>query len=116
MGLLRYPGAPDFKYDDQTIANLQQIIVIQQQMGQGFWLQRQGVDHAAEVMGQDAIWISPEQPIYIEFDTLDTVRPQKHVVEQWRMALTVEGAQAIIIRPPDAIMRVVRDEWNRSRE
>lgn len=113
MGTLRYPGAPDFTYDDQTLANLQQIVVIQQRMGQGFWLHRQGTDHAMKALGHDAIWISPDQPIYIEFDSLDAPAPQKNIVGQWETLLTVEGATGIVIHPPDAIMRILRDQWDR---
>lgn len=111
MGTLRYPGAPDFTYEDQTISNLMQIIRIQQEMGQGFWLVRRGTD--LKLMGHDAIWINPETTIYAEFDTLDAPTPQKTVVEEWRMALVVHGADRITLSPPETVMRVVRDEWER---
>lgn len=113
MGTLRYPGAPDFTYGDQTLANLQQIITIQQKMGQGFWLERQGMDEGG-LMGHDAVWISPEQPIYIEFDGLDQVAPEASVVEHWRMLLVVEGSDRLVIHPPPEVMEIVRHEWERN--
>ncbi|WP_454113495.1 hypothetical protein [Microbacterium maritypicum] len=111
MGTLRYPGAPDFTYEDQTISNLMQIIRIQQEMGQGFWLVRRGAD--LNLMGHDAIWINPQTTIYAEFDALDAPLPQKATVDEWLMALTVHGAERIVISPPEAVLRVVRDEWER---
>lgn len=97
MGTLRYSGAPDLVYDDQVLANIQQIIAIQQKMGQGFWIERQGMDD--KTIGHDAIWIDPSMHIYIEFDSIDQIAPQNSVIEEWRMTLTVLGGDRLVLHP-----------------
>lgn len=97
MGTLKYPGAPDFTYSDQILANIQAIIAVQQKMGQGFWLERRGMDD--KLVGHDAVWIDPSMPIYIEFDSLDDVVAEKIVLDEWKMLLTIGGADRLVFKP-----------------
>lgn len=108
MGVMKYPGAPDFTYADQVLVNLQAIIAIQQRMGQGFWFERQGGDE--RIIGHDAVWIDPSMPIYIEFDSIDQLVAQKEVVDEWTMFLTVEGSDRLVFRPPNDALELIKDE------
>lgn len=112
MGILKYPGAPDLSYSDQVLANIQAIIAIQQRMGQGFWIERQGMDD--KTVGHDAIWIDPSMHIYIEFDSIDQTAPEKHIIDEWNMLLTVHGGDRLAFHPDtdtlDKIKTYLADE------
>ncbi|AGW42236.1 hypothetical protein O159_22720 [Leifsonia xyli subsp. cynodontis DSM 46306] len=106
MGVIRYPGVPDITYSDEIIATIQQIIVTQQKMGQGFWLERRGSDD--NVVGHDAIWIDPSMSISVEFDTLDHVDANNALFEEWKMLLLVEGADRLVIHPDEDTVSLLK--------
>lgn len=107
MGTLRYPGVPDFVYKDEVMATIQAIIATQQGMGQGFWLERRGMDDGS-IVGHDAIWIDPAMHIYIEFDTVEKVFPNQALFDEWKMLLTIHGADRLVISPDEERMRLIK--------
>ncbi|MCS5732392.1 DUF7882 family protein [Herbiconiux daphne] len=108
MGILKYPGAPDFAYPDDVLATIQHLITTQHKMGQGFWLERRGMDD--KTVGHDAIWIDPSKHIYIEFDSLDDVFVNQDLFNYWQMLLTVEGADRLILHPDEETMAKIK-KW-----
>jgi hypothetical protein len=108
MGKLHYPGAPTFEYNDEVLATLQSIIAVQQKMGQGFWLERRGQDDNLDRVLHDAVWIDPKMHIRVEFDGLEAPTGSKKLLDEWKMLLTVHGADRLILKPADGRLKVLQ--------